>query len=111
MAEFCTCGSIIINNKCTNKNCELKTGKTGNVSAPKRTSRAKAKTVPTESIGLKSETKKPTSASRRSSKCVTYKLSEFLENDGGSNSGEGNDYSKKNDDVEDEDESLEETDD
>ena len=36
MAEFCGCGSLVIDNRCSNKNCSLKAA--GNPASKKKTS-------------------------------------------------------------------------
>ncbi|MGI6777784.1 MAG: hypothetical protein ACOX7R_07100 [Acetivibrionales bacterium] len=60
MATFCSCGSLIIENRCTNKKCNIKISEKG-VSRIKKADTGK---VPA---------KKP-SKSRRASKCITYNL-------------------------------------
>lgn len=67
MAEFCECGSLVIDGRCSNKSCSLR----GNAVAPaKKASRAKASgtgTVSKASVPKKSD-------SRRASRVVTYNL-------------------------------------
>ena len=63
MTQFCTCGSIIINEQCTNKNCSTR-------SKSKQASPKKAAAKSSSSV--KKEPKSP--RTRRSSKCVTYNL-------------------------------------
>jgi len=63
LAEFCTCGSLIINGHCTNKGCSFKSALKAEI--PKSKSR-KAENSAT------AEPKKP--KTRRASKCVTYNL-------------------------------------
>ncbi|TYQ16747.1 UNVERIFIED_CONTAM: hypothetical protein Cloal_3315 [Acetivibrio alkalicellulosi] len=66
MAQFCTCGSLMINDSCTNKNCINK------VSAKSGTTK---KRVGGEKKVLEATEKKakPT-RTKRASKCVTYNL-------------------------------------
>jgi hypothetical protein len=63
LAQFCTCGSLMINDTCTNKNCSFKpSGK----SAPSKTTRKRtAKTGVKEPKVVKA---------KKASKCVTYNL-------------------------------------
>jgi hypothetical protein len=69
LAEFCKCGSIILSDKCSNKNCAFKTDKglTGTDST-KKTSAAKTKAD-----------KKTKTSTRRSSKCITYSIDDLEE--------------------------------
>jgi hypothetical protein len=69
LSQFCTCGSIMINEQCTNKNCSLKpaaksaTGKSAGRGAGRGTSTA---------------SKEPKKANpRKSSKCITYNIDEL----------------------------------
>lgn len=59
MAEFCNCGSLIINDHCSNKNCTLKAAST-KVSAGRASS------------SVKKAAKSP--KTRKASKVVTYNL-------------------------------------
>jgi hypothetical protein len=68
LAEFCTCGSLIINEQCTNKNC---TNKPASKSASPKHSSAKEG---------KKETK--STRTRRASKVITYNLYEDKNEDG-----------------------------
>jgi hypothetical protein len=68
MADFCSCGSIILDGSCTNKSCEHRVVKKKVVRKKKKASTVKATKPAPE--------KKTT---RRSSKCVTYPLSELEE--------------------------------
>ncbi|MCR4436386.1 MAG: hypothetical protein QHH06_11005 [Clostridiales bacterium] len=68
MAEFCTCGSIIIDGHCTNKNCTFKAA--AKSSAPKPASRKQASPEKKEA--------KP-ARTKRASKCITYNLYEIKE--------------------------------
>lgn len=61
MPEFCTCGSIVIGGRCTNKNC---------------TSKAAAKPAAEASNPSKKESKPKSTKTRRASKCITYNLYE-----------------------------------
>ena len=67
MAEFCKCGSLIVSDKCSNKNCAFKTDKVvGGAVAKKSAAEKKSKT---------------TTSTRRSSKCVTYSIDELADRD------------------------------
>ena len=59
MAEFCTCGSIVINGQCTNKNCINRV--------------ASAKVPKVRKTAVKKVPKTPV---KRASKCITYNLYE-----------------------------------
>ncbi len=75
MAEFCECGSLVIDSRCSNKNCSLK----GNVKpAPVRKS-AKAKSA----VKISDDAKPSVKASnpRRASKMVTYNLYDVQESE------------------------------
>ena len=62
LAEFCTCGSIVFNGHCSNKNCINKTSaKTTPAKASKKAAGAASK-----------EVKAP--KTKRASKCITYNL-------------------------------------
>lgn len=63
MAEFCSCGSIMINGECTNKNCSNKPA--SKVSKSRTTSRKASGQQKTEPKSTKT---------RRASKCITYNL-------------------------------------
>ena len=70
MAEFCKCGSLVINGRCTNKSCAVKTHET---------KPAKAETE------KKTRTAVPrvkTTKTKRASKCVTYNLYETQNEEG-----------------------------
>lgn len=74
MAEFCECGSLVIDGRCTNKNCSLRgTAKP----VPVRKSSAKKKVVSKSLDASKPSVKSP--SSRRASKCITYNLSDIQE--------------------------------
>lgn len=68
MAQFCECGSLIINEKCTNKVCSFK--KT-TATKSKRSSETNVKT---------SSSKVSNKSTRRSSKVITYSLSDLEAN-------------------------------
>ena len=69
LADFCTCGSIIINGHCTNKSCINKAqGKTATAKAARKTSKES-----TEAKALKPV------RTRKSSKCITYNLNDIKE--------------------------------
>lgn len=70
LADFCTCGSIIINGHCTNKGCINKAqGKSA-------TSKATVRKASKESSEKKVLNPVRT---RRSSKCITYNLNDIKE--------------------------------
>ena len=74
MSEFCECGSLVIDGRCTNKNCSLR-GAAKPV--PVRKSSAKRKVVGKSLDAVKSAVKSP--SARRASKCITYNLSDVEE--------------------------------
>lgn len=69
MAEFCVCGSLMLDGSCTNKNCANKASGRNSASKTKKT---KAKTDTLES-------KPKATRTRRASKCITYNLYEIKE--------------------------------
>jgi hypothetical protein len=66
MVEFCTCGSLIINDSCTNKNC-------ANKPASKPTTKRAAKAV---GVNVVKKVAAPLKT-RKSSKCITYNLNDL----------------------------------
>jgi hypothetical protein len=68
LAEFCTCGSLMISGHCTNKNCS-------NRSESKKASAKPASRK--KNISTSTEPKKV--RTRKSSKCVTYNLNDVQE--------------------------------
>lgn len=68
MAEFCICGSLMLDGNCTNKNCS---------------NRASAKVVSSAkraAKGTASKKETPTrTRTRRASKCISYNLSDEIE--------------------------------
>ncbi|WP_038289725.1 hypothetical protein [Acetivibrio straminisolvens] len=62
MAQFCTCGSLIINDSCTNKNCSNRVASKLSSAAKRTTKTAKA------------DTPAKSTRTRRASKCITYNL-------------------------------------
>mgnify|MGYP006920174126 CR=1 FL=1 len=68
MAEFCTCGSLIIGGKCTNKRCKYKPESQAAGSSSKKAKNAASVTKTARS-----------SSSRRASKCITYNLYDLKE--------------------------------
>ena len=74
LAEFCKCGSLVINGRCTNKSCAARTQ---DKLAPVKATAAK-KSHSGEKVPVKS------TKTRRSSKCITYNLYE-TQNEEGSN--------------------------
>lgn len=69
MAEFCVCGSLLLDGSCTNKNCTNK-------------SAVKQKTTAAKKTGAKNDTlesKPKTTRTRRASKCITYNLNDLKE--------------------------------
>ncbi len=71
MAEFCTCGSVIIGGSCTNKNCSNKPVKAASTRA-KKTGRAK-----TATNAVIEKPVQKSSKIQRASKCITYHISEL----------------------------------
>ncbi|HOQ01748.1 MAG TPA: hypothetical protein PK604_13220 [Acetivibrio clariflavus] len=69
LAEFCTCGSLMLDGTCTNKNCKNKTVSKSNSSTAKKTK------TKDESL----ESKPKTTRIRRASKCITYNLYDLKE--------------------------------
>lgn len=68
MAEFCSCGSIIINDHCTNKNCGIKS----------KTKSAPLKSVASKASGTSAKKEvKSSTRTRRASKCITYNLNDI----------------------------------
>ncbi len=67
MAEFCECGSLIIDGRCSNKSCTLR----ANTAAPVKKA-PKAKASGTGTVSKASAPKK--SDPRRASKVITYNL-------------------------------------
>ena len=65
LAEFCTCGSLMLDGSCTNKNCV-------NKSAGKSASAAKKTKAKKDTL----ESKPKTTRTRKASKCITYNLYE-----------------------------------
>lgn len=67
MAEFCTCGSIVIGGHCTNKNCTFK-------------SAAKSATAkPAAKKGRQEKKEAKPAKTKRASKVITYNLYEIKE--------------------------------
>lgn len=69
MAEFCECGSLVFDGRCSNKNCSLRAA-TKPVPARKSTSKVKV-------TGKSLDATKPSAKSpnpKRASKCITYNL-------------------------------------
>jgi hypothetical protein len=72
LAEFCECGSLMIDGRCTNKNCVHR----GDVKTEAKSKRASSRT---KSAAKGTDTEKNTakcSNPRRASKCITYNLYE-----------------------------------
>lgn len=66
MVEFCTCGSLIINDSCTNKNCS------------NRPASKPATKKSTKAVGVNVVKKAVTPLKKRkSSKCITYNLNDL----------------------------------
>lgn len=72
MAEFCECGSLMIDGRCTNKNCVHRGDVKADAKSRKSSSRTKsaAKATDTEKVAAKR------SNPRKASKCITYNLYE-----------------------------------
>lgn len=71
MAEFCTCGSLVLDGSCTNKNCSNKAMGKHSASAAKKSQAKKAA----------QEVKPKVTKVRKASKCITYNLYETKEED------------------------------
>jgi hypothetical protein len=67
MAEYCKCGSIMIDGSCTHKSCSNKLVK----ASPSR-----AKKVSTKTPVVKAEVK--STKVRRASKCITYNINDLI---------------------------------
>lgn len=74
MAEFCACGSLVIDSRCSNKNCSLK----GNAKPAPAKKSARAKAAVKISDDAKPSVKAPNP--RRASKMITYNLYDVQEN-------------------------------
>ena len=73
MAEFCECGSLLIDSRCSNKNCSLK----GNAKPLPAKKSARAKAAVKISDAAKPAAKVPNP--RRASKMITYNLYDVQE--------------------------------
>ncbi|NLD50453.1 MAG: hypothetical protein GX660_25205 [Clostridiaceae bacterium] len=73
MAQFCTCGSLMINEACTNKNCAFKAA---NASSGKASGKKS-----TASKSLKADKPAKSTKVRRASKCITYNLNDIRNED------------------------------
>lgn len=67
MAEFCSCGSIIVNGHCTNKNCSIK------LKAKPQASKSMAGKISGNPVKKEVRSKRI----RRASKCITYNLNDI----------------------------------
>lgn len=74
LAEFCTCGSLVIGGRCTNKSCSNRTQDKQTSGKPAPAKKAKAEKAPAKAAKTK-----------RASKCITYNLYEG-QNEEGNNS-------------------------
>lgn len=72
MAEFCSCGSLMIGGSCTNKNCSNKAA--GKPAASKRAGAKKAAGRTGASLSQEKKTESAYAKARRASKCITYNL-------------------------------------
>lgn len=68
MAEFCKCGSIVIDGKCTNKNCAVH--KASATAGKEKSLSGGSKSKASLSEGTQPAAKK----TRRASKCIVYNL-------------------------------------
>lgn len=66
MLEFCKCGSLMIENKCSNKNCPHKVGAKSDPVVPKRPAASK-------------KTEPKSQKARRNSRVITYNLYDIEE--------------------------------
>lgn len=76
MAEFCECGSLIFDGRCSNKNCSLR-AVTKPVTARKSATKVKAAGKSLDATKPSVKTPNP----RRASKCITYNLYEDQNNE------------------------------
>ena len=76
MAEFCECGSLVVDGRCTNKSCALRAA--ANPTAPKKPA-VRAKTSLKGSTAAKPAAK--AANPRRASKCITYNLYDLKDNE------------------------------
>ena len=83
MAEFCTCGSLVVNSQCTNKNCVHRVNEKASPSRSTIT-RSKSASVTKKTASKEADTSKQSKTAnvRRSSKCVTYSLEELQKREG-----------------------------
>lgn len=72
MAEFCECGSLVIDGRCTNKSCTLRAAESP-ASPKKPAARAKASLKGAVTTKPAAKTVKAVNP-RRASKCITYNL-------------------------------------
>ena len=76
MVNFCSCGSLMIDDLCTNKNCSFHKPATTKTSKPKEPKTAKETPV---KLGGKAKT--AYEKARRSSRCITYSIDELKKNE------------------------------
>jgi len=76
MAEFCKCGSVMINGSCTNKRCSNRIDKAASTTKVGRTGRIKTVRGTTAEKTAKNSNKVV-----KASKCITYHISELPPNE------------------------------
>ncbi|HEX2946259.1 MAG TPA: hypothetical protein VHT96_09935 [Clostridia bacterium] len=69
MAEFCECGSLVIDGRCTNKSCSLRAG-----ASPTTAKKPSAKTRASLKGTVAAKPAAKAANPRRASKCITYNL-------------------------------------
>lgn len=72
MAEFCSCGSLMIGGNCTNKNCSNKAA--AKPASGKHAGAKKAAGKTRSSLAAEKKTESAYAKARRASKCITYNL-------------------------------------
>ena len=68
LAEFCSCGSIMISGRCTNKNCDMRHEQKPGTPVKASASRKATATSKTDAKPAKT---------RRASKCITYNIKDL----------------------------------
>lgn len=77
LAEFCECGSLVIDGRCSNKNCTLRAA--ANPATVVKTARGR---TPGKKADAVKQTRAPNP--RRASKCITYNLNDITDRESGS---------------------------
>ena len=82
MAEFCECGSLVVDSRCSNKHCSLRAA-----AKPVPARRSTAKSKVTGVLGVTAQSLEATKPAvkvpnpRRASKCITYNLYDTQNNE------------------------------